>query len=56
MAVGSTETAVMAGHPGPAFGRPEHKLVPAIHACPVVDARMQGVDARHEAGHDAGGV
>jgi hypothetical protein len=21
---------VMAGHPGPAFGRPEHMLVPAI--------------------------
>ena len=26
-----TIPAVMAGHPGPAFGRPEHKLVPAIH-------------------------
>jgi hypothetical protein len=22
---------VMAGHPGPAFGRPECELVPAIH-------------------------
>src|SRR5207247_1591621 len=25
-------TAVMPGHPGPAFGRPECKLVPGIHA------------------------
>ena len=34
----TNQVAVMPGHPGPAFGRPECKLVPGIHvlaACQV---------------------
>ena len=40
----------MSGHPGPAFGRPECKLVPGIH---VFAARKQDVDGRDKPGHDA---
>jgi hypothetical protein len=39
---------VMRGHPGPASGRPECKLVPRIH----VFADEQDVDGRDEPGHD----
>jgi hypothetical protein len=42
----------MPGHPGPAFGRPERKLVPGIHAF----LSSQGVDGRDKRGHDDDGV
>jgi hypothetical protein len=32
----------MAGHPGPAFGRPEYKLVPAIHVFVAAKTWMLG--------------
>jgi hypothetical protein len=41
----------MAGQPGPAFGQPGCKFVPAIHVFTHNKGR-ESVDARHEAGHD----
>jgi tRNA modification GTPase len=54
--VGSTRAQdsqpVMAGQPGPAFGRPAHKLDPAIHG---FDSRSKHMAAGHDAG-DGGGA
>jgi hypothetical protein len=40
---------VMPGHPGPAFGRPECKLVPRIHVLTLV---RKVVGGRGKPGHD----
>ena len=41
---------VMPGHPGPAFGRPECKLLPGIHV--FLGVSKQDVDGRDKPGHD----
>jgi hypothetical protein len=47
----------MPGHPGPAFGRPECKLVPGIHVfLPASIVFKQDVDGRDKPGHDVGGA
>jgi len=40
----------MPGHPGPAIGRPERKLVPGIHV--LIRRRVHDVDGRDKSGHD----
>jgi hypothetical protein len=48
----------MAGHSGSIFGRPECRLVPAIHVhksqAPVLQPEV--VDARDKRGHDGSGA
>jgi len=47
---GAAHEFVMAGHSGSTFGRPEYKLVPAIHV--FLTSVNQDVDARDKRGHD----